>query len=326
MVKLICAIILLLFILPAKVKAQDELMTWQEKRVTNFELKILRVNTDTLFYRSFFRDKYYLKQDLIGYRYKDSNWVYFSDTVPEKIKETNRLAMTKPGKPGELYLVDNGAAQLKRVSIVEIRNDSVICDGLVKEKKFSFKELIAYRYKNDKWNFVNFSYRDNIRAHADTACIEFKNRRAVLLNHAITAKRFNKVVNAYNNYAIDFYGDEVNVESRKLTKGRCVSFRLKTDTLAALYVLPLSKIYKDTLYFDKNYYAWDAYVSINIQDLSYICFDNQFPLTQIPLEERKKQEAKLNLIQMAYESNKGFWLISADQEKTVRFKSVDVGY
>ncbi len=308
------------------VNGQDEFMTWQDKRVTNFELKILRVTTDTLFYKSFLRNKFYLTEDLVGYRYKDSNWVYFNDSAVAAMRLRTKIDYTLRGKPAELFLIEAGETRIKKIKLVEIRNDSLIYEGFVKNKAFLLRDLIAYRYKGEKWNFVNFAYRDNIRAQKDTSSVAYKKRKRVLLSHAITNEWTNKVLNSYNNYGVHFHSNDLGPGSWYLTKGRYVAIRLKADSLGTLFVLPLIKICKDTLYFDKNFFDWNSYFSIGLQDLSYICWDIDFPQSQIPLEKRMKLESGVTLLQAAYSSQMGIWLIEEDDKQKVVFSSVDIGY
>ena len=301
-------------------------MTWQDKRVTNFELKILRVSKDTLFYKSFFTKKFYLVEDLIGYRYKDSNWVYFNDSLAAILRLNKSIDPHKRGKPAELFFIDDGITQIKKVNLIEIRNDSVLYEGIFRYKSILLQDVIAYRYKGEKWNYLNFAYRDNIRAQKDPNSIEFKKRRAILLEHEITDEWANKVCNTYNNFGVHFHSSELREGLWYLTKGRYVAIRLKADSLGTLFVLPLMKIYKDTLYFDKNYFDWNAYFRISLNELSYICFDIDFPSSQIPLEKRMKLESEVTLLRRAYEYQSGIWLTNSDEKRKVVFSSVDIGY
>jgi hypothetical protein len=311
---------------PCKIFAQDEFIPLQTKRVTDFELKILRVTKDTLFYKSFLRNKFYLTEDLIAYRYKDSNWVYFNDSMATVMRLKNSMTLAQRGKLAELFLIEGGVTEVRKVKLISIRNDSLFYEGVLKSKFVLLSDLIAYRYKGEKWNFVNYAYRDNIRAQKDSASQEYKKRKSVLLEHAITNEWLNRVVNSCNNHGVYFHSNELNQGSWYLTKGRYVSIRLKADSLGTLFVLPLIKIYKDTLYFDKNYYDWDSYFSIGIKDLSYICFDIDFPNSQIPLEKRIKLESEMTLLRQAYESQSGIWLTHTDEKRRVVYSSVDIGY
>lgn len=320
------SLIVLIFVLAyaGHVSAQDEFITWQDKCVTDFELKILRVNSDTLFYKAFFKKRFYLTADLVGYKYKDSVWVYFSDTVPDKIKPGN-IRFDEKGRQAELFLIEDGLTQTKNILLINISNDTLYYEGFLKHKFYLLKDLIAYRYKSGKWNYVSHGYRENIRAQKDTASMEYKKRKGVLLAHAITNKRMYQL-NSVNNYAVYFHSDDLGSNSWYLKKDRYIALRLKADTLGTLFVLPLVKICKDTLYFDKNYFDWNSYFSIAMQDLSYICFDVKFPSSQIPFDKRIKLESELTLLQMAYNSSVGFWLNSEEKRKKVIFTSVDIGY
>lgn len=313
-----------------EVYCQDEFMYIEKCRLSDFNLKITRLSTDTLFFKAFGRKKYVLNSDLMGYRYKDSSWTFFKEEYKTQfsnnINPANTNPITKTKKdPAEVMLLDGSVTDFN-LSLVSINEDTLFYEAFSKLKFYLLTEILAYRKLNvSAWIYVNTAYEKGRNVYKGKNTSEFNSRKKYLEKHVISNKSAENLVRK-NNYAIYFDGSRPSLNTIHLEKNKYIGVQFINDTIKHLYVLPLVKIVNDSLYFAPNYFDYDYHFSACINEISFLVIDPIFPSIIMPITERMELESTPKLFEMAFKSKNGFWLKNDSGREKVNWKIKDLGY
>lgn len=193
------------------VNAQDEIIKLGESVAIDYELKITRITSDTLYYKAFRKNEFLLSKQVLAYKYKNSPWIFVRPEEKQKYIYKNGLLLFKHLQPEfilepyELPLANEkrikGLKHYKIIFTLDKQKKALTSGGeicftlnadttntifILRLKKISVDSLFLFnRLKNDKKiyrfhveNFKEIAFNTDIQKMLNLFTAPSMNRKA----------------------------------------------------------------------------------------------------------------------------------------------------